>query len=74
MIFKNFKIMSKPIFFHYNNKFYNVYQIVNFETIGTEHHIAFSNGDIVKVNKGNVNFEKVIAVINPPYGEGYSSN
>ncbi|WP_445722545.1 hypothetical protein [Flavobacterium sp.] len=66
--------MSKPLFFYHQNKFYNIKQIVKFETISVTHHITFSTGELLKVNTGHLDFKKIISVINPPYGEEYSQS
>ena len=66
--------MSKPLFFYHQNKFYNIKQIVKFETISVTHHITFSTGEKIEVNTGHLNFKEIIAVINPPYDEGYSKS
>ena len=66
--------MSKPLFFYHQNKFYNIKQIVKFETISVTHHITFSTGEKIEVNTGHLNFKEIISVINPPYDEGYSKS
>jgi hypothetical protein len=66
--------MSKPTFFHHKDKFYNIKQIVSFETVSVTHHITFSTGEKIEVNTGHLDFKQIISVINPPYGEGYSQS
>lgn len=58
--------MSKPTFFYHNKKYYNVNQIVFFETIGATHNISMSNGEKLEINSGHIKFNKAIYVINPP--------
>jgi hypothetical protein len=66
--------MSKPLFFYHQNKFYNIKQIVKFETISVTHHITFSTGEKIEVNTGHLDFKEIISVVNPPYDEGYSKS
>ena len=66
--------MSKPLFFSHQNKFYNINQIVKFETTSVTHYITFSNGEKIEVNTGHLDFKNIISVINPPYDEGYSQS
>ena len=66
--------MSKPTFFHHKGKFYNINQIVKFETISVTHHITFSTGEKIEVNTGHLDLKDIISVINPPYGEEYSQS
>lgn len=66
--------MSKPVFLFHKGKFYNVNQIIKFETKSVTHYITFSNGEEIEVNTGHLNFKEVISVINPPYDEGYSKS
>lgn len=63
--------MATPLFFQKDNVFYNVNQIVKFQTVGVNHQITMSNGDYVEINKGRLKLEEIIYVANPPYGEGY---
>lgn len=66
--------MTKPTFFYHKGKFYNINQIVKFETISVTHHITFSTNEKIEVNTGHLDFKEIISVINPPYGEGYSKS
>jgi len=68
--------MSKPTFFYHKEKYYNINQIVFFETIETTHKITMSNGEKLEINTGHLKFNKDIYVVNPPAfssGDKYES-
>lgn len=65
--------MGKPLFFQHNHIYYNFSQIIRFNTIGTTHFITMSDGEILEINIGHLNFSDIILVVNPFYGDGYKS-